>query len=84
MPRKPTGASAADLGVRPTKHAFARRNYLAYAIVLWLMTLRTPMMQLFASGNGALEMQAGLIAALMAASLVWALAPALLRRAPGA
>jgi hypothetical protein len=61
---------------------FARRNYLAYALVLWLMALRTPMMQLFGSGNSALEMQAWLIAAIMAATLVWALAPALLRRAP--
>jgi hypothetical protein len=59
---------------------FARRNYLAYALVLWLMALRTPLMQLLGTGNGALEMQAWLIAAIMAATLVWALAPALLRR----
>jgi len=60
---------------------FARRNYLAYALALWLMALRTPMMQLFGTGNGALEMQAWLIAAMMAATLVWAVAPALLGRA---
>jgi hypothetical protein len=39
------------------------------------------MMQLFGTGNGALEMQAWLIAAMMAATLVWAVAPALLGRA---
>jgi hypothetical protein len=60
---------------------FARRNYLAYAIVLWLMALRTPMMQLLGSGNRALEMQGWLIAAVMAATLLWAVAPAVRRRA---
>src|ERR1019366_787154 len=60
---------------------FARRNYLAYALVIWLMALRTPMMQLFGSGNRALEMQAWTIGAIMAATLVWVVAPAVLRRA---
>jgi hypothetical protein len=62
---------------------FARRNYLAYALVLWLMALRTPMMQLLGTGNGALEMQAWLIATIMAATLVWAVAPALLPQRAG-
>ncbi|MCX6629736.1 MAG: CPBP family intramembrane metalloprotease [Candidatus Solibacter sp.] len=60
---------------------FARRNYLAYALVLWLMALRTPMTQLLSSGNGALQMQAWLIAGIMAATVVWAAGPALLKRA---
>ena len=60
---------------------FARRNYLAYALVIWLMALRTPMMQLFGSGNRALEMQGWLIGAIMAATLVWVVAPAVLGRA---
>jgi membrane protease YdiL (CAAX protease family) len=59
---------------------FARRNYLAYALVLWLIALRTPVMQLLDTGNAALQMQGWLIAAIMAASVVWAVAPALLRR----
>ena len=59
---------------------FARRNYLAYALVLWLMALRTPMMELLGTGNRALQMQAWLIAGIMAATLVWAVAPALLKR----
>ena len=59
---------------------FARRNYLAYALVLWLMALRTPMMQLFDTGNPALQLQGWLIAAIMAATVVWAVAPAWLGR----
>ena len=59
---------------------FARRNYLAYALVFWLIALRTPMMQLLGTGNPALQMQGYLIAAIMAATLIWAFAPALLRR----
>ncbi len=61
---------------------FARRNYLAYALVIWLMALRTPMMQLLATGNPALEIQAWVIAAVMAAAVTWAVAPALSRRTP--
>jgi hypothetical protein len=59
---------------------FARRNYLAYALVLWLMALRTPMMQLLDTGNAALQLQGWLIAGIMAASVVWAVAPAWLGR----
>ena len=57
-----------------------RRNYLAYALVLWLMTLRSPMMQLLGTGNAALQLQGWLIAGIMAASVMWAVAPALLGR----
>jgi hypothetical protein len=59
---------------------FGRRNYLAYALVLWLMTLRSPMMQLLGTGNAALQLQGWLIAGIMAASVMWAVAPALLGR----
>ena len=59
---------------------FARRNYLAYALVIWLVALRTPMMQLLGTGNPALQMQGYLIAAIIAVTLIWAFAPALLRR----
>jgi hypothetical protein len=59
---------------------FARRNYLAYALAIWLMALRTPMMNLLDSANASLQMQAWLLAAIMAATLVWAVAPAVLRR----
>jgi membrane protease YdiL (CAAX protease family) len=59
---------------------FARRNYLAYALVLWIMALRPAMMQLFGNANPALERQGWMVAGVMAVSVVWALAPALRRR----
>jgi hypothetical protein len=59
---------------------FARRNYLAYALAIWLVALRTPMMQLLGTGNATLQMQGWLIAGLGIATLVWAVAPVLLGR----
>jgi membrane protease YdiL (CAAX protease family) len=60
---------------------FARKNYLAYALVLWAMALRPAMVQLFGNGNPALERQAWMVAGVLAVSVVWAVAPALRRRA---
>jgi membrane protease YdiL (CAAX protease family) len=60
---------------------FARRNYLAYALVFWLMALRAPMMHLLGTGNPALQIDGWIIAGIMAASVAWAVAPALLGRA---
>jgi hypothetical protein len=59
----------------------ARRNYLAYALVLWMMALRTPMMQLFGNGNPGLQMQGWALAGVLAVSILWAVAPAFGRRA---
>ena len=44
------------------------------------MALRVPMTQLFGTGNGALEMQGWLLAAVVGATLIWAVAPAISRR----
>jgi hypothetical protein len=63
---------------------FGRRNYLAYALMIWLMALRPPMTQLFGTGNSALEMQGWLLAGVVAASVIWAVAPAISRRAKAA
>jgi hypothetical protein len=60
---------------------FARKNYLAYALVLWAMALRPAIAELFGNGNAALERQGWLVAAVLAVSVVWAVAPALRRRA---
>jgi len=54
---------------------FARRNYLAFALLLWLMALRTPMVQLADTGNAALMAQAWLVGGVMAAGVIWAIAP---------
>jgi membrane protease YdiL (CAAX protease family) len=59
---------------------FARRNYLAYGLAIWLMALRAPMMELFGTGNAALESQGWLVAGIGAATLLWAVAPRLLGR----
>jgi hypothetical protein len=60
---------------------FARKNYLAYALVLWAMTLRPAMMELLGSDNPALERQGWMVAGVLAVTVVWAVAPALRRRA---
>ena len=59
---------------------FARKNYLAYALVLWVMALRPAMMELFGNANPALERQGWMVAGVLAVSVVWAVAPALGRR----
>jgi hypothetical protein len=41
-------------------------------------------MQLLGTGNAALHMQGYLVAAIMAATVIWAVAPALLRRVSAA
>ncbi len=58
---------------------FAGRNYLAYVLVLWLMALRTPMMELAETGNAALMAQAWLVAGVMAAGVMWAIGPVFTR-----
>ena len=55
---------------------FARSNYLAYALVLWIAALRPAMVALWKTGNPALEVHALALAAVMAASWFWASAPA--------
>jgi hypothetical protein len=60
---------------------FARKNYLAYALVLWAMALRPAMMELFGTGNAALERQGWMVAGVLAVTVVWAVAPALRRKA---
>ncbi|HEY2018739.1 MAG TPA: CPBP family intramembrane glutamic endopeptidase [Bryobacteraceae bacterium] len=59
---------------------FARRNYLAYVLVLWTLALRGPLAELFGNPIPALEVQASLVAGVLAASIVWLVFPALGRR----
>jgi membrane protease YdiL (CAAX protease family) len=61
---------------------FGRRNYLAYALVLWLMALRGPMLQLLGNGNAGLEMQGWVVAAAMGASVLWAVMPSFGKNVP--
>jgi membrane protease YdiL (CAAX protease family) len=56
---------------------FARRNYLAYALVFLLLALRAPLMELLGTGNRALEVQGFLAAGVVLAVCVWAVLPSL-------
>jgi membrane protease YdiL (CAAX protease family) len=62
---------------------FARNNYLAYALVFWTMALRTPMVQLWATGNAGLEAQGWIIAGAMGLTVAWAAIPAMGKREAG-
>ena len=59
----------------------ARRNYLAYVLLLWMIALRSPMMQLFGNANPALQIQGWALAGVLAVSILWAVWPALGRKA---
>src|SRR5262249_17505560 len=61
---------------------FARRNWLAYALVLWVAALRAPLSTLFGNGSASLEMQGWIVPAGLAVTLVWTVAPG--PRAPAA
>ena len=58
---------------------FARRNWLAYGVVLWVAALRSPLAQLFGNGNASLEAQGWIVAVVLGVSLLWAIAPAFWR-----
>ena len=59
---------------------FARRNYLAYALVLWVLSLRGPLGELFGNPIPALHAQGWIVVAVLATSVVWALYPATTRK----
>ena len=59
---------------------FARANYLAYALVFWILALRPAASELLASGNRSLKAQGFAVIAVMIASWIWAAAPALKKR----
>ena len=59
----------------------ARGNYLAYVLVLWAMALRGPLVELYGNGNSSLAVQGWIVAAVLAAVVVWAVAPATGRKA---
>jgi hypothetical protein len=54
---------------------FGRRNWLAYALVLWLFALRGPLLELLGNGNPSLDMQGWIVAAVAAATIIWAILP---------
>ena len=54
---------------------FARANYLAYGLALWLLALRPAMAALLGTGNPTLRVQGFAVAAVMAVTVLWALWP---------
>ncbi len=58
-------------------YRFARNNYLAYAVVLWALSLRGPLGELFGTSLAAMHVQGWIIAAVLAGSVVWAVLPGL-------
>jgi len=59
---------------------FARANFLAYVLAIWIMALRSPLVTLFDNGNASLARQGWMVAAVLAVTLLWALLPALRRK----
>ena len=59
---------------------FARANYLAYALVVGMAAVHAVVVELLHSGNAGLEMQGGIVLAVVLVCLVWAVGPGLVRR----
>jgi len=60
---------------------FARSNYLAYVVVLWALALRGPVVELFGTSIPAMHLQGWILVAALAASVVWAVLPAMTGKA---
>jgi hypothetical protein len=60
---------------------FARRNYLAYVLVVGMGAAHSALAELFHSGNAELAMQGWIVVAAAAAGLAWAVGPGLFARA---
>jgi hypothetical protein len=56
---------------------FARSNYLAYALVFWALSFRGPLGELFGTSIPAMRVQGWIVVAVLAASVIWALLPAM-------
>jgi membrane protease YdiL (CAAX protease family) len=59
---------------------FARGNYMAYGLMLWMLALSSPLGELFATANSSLQLQGWIAAAAAVAVLIWCAAPALGRK----
>ena len=57
-------------------------NYLAYALVLWVLAFRGPLGELFGTSIPALHLQGWIAVAILAASVLWAVLPAMTGKPP--
>jgi membrane protease YdiL (CAAX protease family) len=60
---------------------FARKNWLAYALALWVAALRGPLAELFGNQNPSLASQGWIVVVVLGVSVLWAIAPGLSRQA---
>ena len=60
---------------------FARNNYLAYALVLWALSFRGPLGELFGTSIPAMHLQGWIVVAVLGASVVWVLLPVMTGKA---
>jgi hypothetical protein len=63
---------------------FARGNYLAYALTFWALSLRGPIAELLSIPLAAMRIQGWILVAVLAATVFWAVLPALARRGENA
>ena len=73
-------ALLAGLGAALFCFVFARANYLAYALVFWILALRPAASELLAAGNATLKAHGFAVIAIMIVSWIWAAAPGLRKR----
>jgi len=58
---------------------FARKNYLAYALVLGMGAVHSALAELLHSGNAGLETQGWVVVAVVVVAIAWAVGPGLVR-----
>jgi hypothetical protein len=56
---------------------FGRRNYLAYALTIFVLALPSGWIELSGSGNPGLQTQAWMVAAVAVLGMAWAVWPAM-------
>ena len=59
---------------------FGRANYLAFALVFWLLSLRAPLAELFGNDLAGAHTQAWIVAAVLAVTILWLVLPAVRNR----
>jgi hypothetical protein len=55
---------------------FARRNYVAYALIFFALSLRTPLAELFGNNLAGAHLQGCIVAAVLALVAIWVVLPA--------
>jgi hypothetical protein len=59
---------------------FARNNYLAYALVFWILALQGSISNLLGTAIPAMQIQGWILASLAAAGVIWVALPGFMKR----